>query len=418
MPSKPLRWVHSGNFQLGRPFRGVEEVPDHLQEPFIESPFRAVRQVFDTTLAVEADFLVLTGQLVDVQAAGPRGLMFLDEQFERLAKRNIPVYWSADLEKLTAGRFVSRWVPDHVHRFSADHLDTLVCERGSEALAQISGSSSGGEGPVSWGKFHRRSPDLFSVGVALGEVIPQSMSADQVDYLAVGGRSAQQTATNSSQIIHDPGRPQGGSPQETGPRGCTLVTVSGGKDTDLEFVSTDQVRWSQERITIDGDMDESQLEKHLVERASLLVKMSPDVDQLISWTLSGSGSLIFDSGQSDWTEKLLDRLRQQFGYTSRWAWSVSLDIEPSATLPAEWYDQDTILGDFLRLVRQYQADDALSLEGQEFFPKEMFSGSSVPHLGIDDEQKRQEVLWRVAKLGSQLLGQEERSDGNCEEAAL
>ena len=55
---------------------------------------------------------------------------------------------------------------------------------------------------------------------------------------------------------------------------------------------------------------------------------------------------------------------QRYGYRPPAAWSVSLEVELSETMPPEWYEQETIRGDFLRAVRQLQMnpDEPLALE--------------------------------------------------------
>ena len=50
MSTWPFRFIHASDFHLGRPLRGVTEVPDHLRELFLESPYTAARQVFEAAL--------------------------------------------------------------------------------------------------------------------------------------------------------------------------------------------------------------------------------------------------------------------------------------------------------------------------------------------------------------------------------
>ena len=74
---------------------GVAEVPEHLREPLLEAAYTAAGRVFDAVLAEEAEFLVLSGDILHPPQTGPRGPLFLCEQFARLAQRQIPVYWAS-----------------------------------------------------------------------------------------------------------------------------------------------------------------------------------------------------------------------------------------------------------------------------------------------------------------------------------
>ena len=81
MSSRPFRFVHASDFHLERLPSGLAEVPDHLRELFIESAYVAAEKVFETVLSEEAEFLVLSGDILDSRQTGPRGPLFLVEQF-------------------------------------------------------------------------------------------------------------------------------------------------------------------------------------------------------------------------------------------------------------------------------------------------------------------------------------------------
>ena len=89
MSHHPLRFVHAADFHLEQPPGGVSEVPDCLRELFIESVFWAAERVFETARAQQADFVLLSGDLLDPPRTGPRGPIFLAEQFEKLDKASM-----------------------------------------------------------------------------------------------------------------------------------------------------------------------------------------------------------------------------------------------------------------------------------------------------------------------------------------
>ncbi|MBA3481604.1 MAG: metallophosphoesterase, partial [Pirellulales bacterium] len=83
MSQPPLRFVHAGDLHLERPLWGVSEIPDHLREAFLEAPYFAAEQIFETALTEGADALLLSGDVVHLDRAGPRAIVFLSEQFRR-----------------------------------------------------------------------------------------------------------------------------------------------------------------------------------------------------------------------------------------------------------------------------------------------------------------------------------------------
>jgi DNA repair protein SbcD/Mre11 len=94
MSHPPLRFVHASDFHLERPLGGVAEIPEDLRELFLEAPYIAAEQVFQTALSEKADALLLSGDLLNCELAGTRAVVFLRDQFQRLADHDIPVYWA------------------------------------------------------------------------------------------------------------------------------------------------------------------------------------------------------------------------------------------------------------------------------------------------------------------------------------
>ena len=95
-----------------------------------------------------------------------------------------------------------------------------------------------------------------------------------------------------------------------------------------------------------------------------MIEAAPDRPLLIQWTLSGGGPLLGQLRSGTLSADLLAALRSEFGFAAPPRWSVGVEVEPADVLPADWYEQDTIRGDFLRGVRFYQmnADVPLGLE--------------------------------------------------------
>ena len=79
-------------------------------------------------------------------------------------------------------------------------------------------------------------------------------------------------------------------------------------------------------------------------------------------------------------------------------------------LPPEWYDQETILGDFLRFVRQYQIDRGLPIDLEPHLAERYLAGSVASAVDIADNPTRQRILRQVALLGLDLLSPESDSD--------
>jgi hypothetical protein len=86
---------------------------------------------------------------------------------------------------------------------------------------------------------------------------------------------------------------------------------------------------------------------------------------------------------------------------------VSLEVEPGAGLPAEWYEQETIRGDFLRAIRQFEVNAGEPLGLETYLSEAHLAGAMASAAAIADQTVRQAVLRDAAWLGADLLSGEE-----------
>jgi hypothetical protein len=401
--SEPLRLVHASDLHLELPVHGFSEVPDHLRELVIEAPYQAAERVFETVLAEDAHALVLAGDVLQVDRAGPPAIVLLLDQFARLADRGIQVYWaggSVDLPDLWP-RSVA--LPPNVHVFPIGRVETLELARAGETIARIQGTSCLDDGRLEARGFHRDVHGLFTVGVAYGTNDSPGHEGDRVHYMALGGRHAQQTVDEQPGIAHYCGTPQGRAPTETGPHGCTVVTVDETGRAKLRFVATDAVRWSEQALEVTATTRSEQLYERMVERLEKLGAQQPGVDHLVRWTVRGTGPLVNRLRPGGLADELLVDLRRKFGERPPVIWSASLECASPLSVPAEWYDQETCLGDFLREIREFELHDNLTLNLHEFLPEDLGGDALAAIARIDNDDERSAVLCRAAKLGVDLL---------------
>src|SRR5512145_1619306 len=94
MSHTPFRFLHASDFHLEQPLTGLADVPEHLRELILDAPYTSVAKVIETAMLDGVAFVVLSGDIVEPLLAGPRGLLFLIEQFEKLAAKEIEVFWA------------------------------------------------------------------------------------------------------------------------------------------------------------------------------------------------------------------------------------------------------------------------------------------------------------------------------------
>ncbi len=84
-------------------------------------------------------------------------------------------------------------------------------------------------------------------------------------------------------------------------------------------------------------------------------------------------------------------------------WSLGLDLDPSRGLPQDWYEEDTMLGDYLRTISRWQADPELALNVYAYLPASL-QDERLESLARVDAKSRNQVLREAAFIGVERLG--------------
>ena len=400
--TQPLRLLHASDLHLELPLYGLAEIPDHLRELLIEAPYHAAEQVFETALADDVDGVLLAGDVLHVDRAGPPAIVLLLDQFARLGERGIPIYWAGGIVDAPDSWPRSVSLPENVHVFPVGRVETFDLARAGEVIARVQGTSCRDNGEIEVGGFHRDVHGLFTIGVAHGTSDSAGHEGDRVHYMALGGRHQQQTVDEQPGIAHYCGTPQGRGPNETGPHGCTVVSVDDTQRAKTRFVATDAVRWLDQALEVTATTKSEQLHDRMVERLEKLQSQHPGIDLFVRWNIRGAGPLVNRLRPNSLADELLVDLRRKFGERSPVAWSTSITCDSPLSVPAEWYDQETCLGDFLRTVRDFELQET-SFDLQPFLPENVRDEFLEGIAHVDTAEARSALLCRASKLGVDLL---------------
>ncbi len=400
--TQPLRLVHASDLHLELPVYGLSEIPDHLRDLLLDAPYHAAEQVFETALAEDVDAVLLAGDVLNVDRAGPPAIVLLLDQFARLAERKIPIYWAGGAVDVPDFWPRSVTLPSNVHVFPVGHVESLDLARAGEPIARVQGTSCPEGGTVDARGFHRDVHGLFTIGVAYGTNDSAGHEGDRVHYMALGGRHLQQTVDEHPGIAHYSGSPQGRGPKETGPHGCTVVTVDETARAKTKFVATDAIRWIEQALEVTATTKQEQLHDRMVERLEKLQAQHPGVDLFVRWNIRGTGPLVNRLRPNSLADELLSDLRRKFGERSPVAWSASIHCDSALSVPAEWYDQETCLGDFLRVVREFELHET-PFDLRPFLPPNVRDEFLESIARLDNDEANKELLCRASKLGVDLL---------------
>jgi exonuclease SbcD len=413
-----FRFLHASDFHLERPPAGLAEMPDHLRDLLVEAPYRAAANVFQAAIESEVDFVVLAGDLVAPERSGPRGVLFLRDQFARLAEQNVGVYWAGgSVDRVAAWPAAVNW-PGNVHILSADESERIAVTRLGRTLCQIVGQSLPSTGAVDIARFDEALPDEnaghIAIALAYGDIDHAARQSDRIAYWALGGEHEPTLPQLTRPLIHHPGSPQGRSRDEPGPHGCTLVEVTEQGVISTMPIVTDAVRFVCERLSqlpTPGSPAQAtplaaELEHRLRERLRSLAEANPNVTLIVDFQLD------FAAPKATLAQlplpAIVGVLRGEFGYRSPPVWLDRVRLPAPLPLPEIWFQKESLLGDVLRVARHLQQSGE-PLELDSYLPDGERRGAFRDIVQAGGRAQEQAALHEAANLAVGLLAGEEAS---------
>lgn len=430
MTRETTRFIVASDFELHCPFRGLDAVPESWEAVARDAPRQAAERVFDWVLDQQVDFLVLAGNLLDPRHSSPAQIGFLQGQLERLAEREIPVYWAQGQADQADHWPPSVRFPENVHVFDAAHAEAVshFLDTGTVTLV---GKSYRAKDPFDPGSYRGETDSILTLGVLGAEpnrapVGRSAFSSLDFDLTLFGGsrqpgtvkigdagsrKSARIPSANAqAPLVHSPGSPQlrswepefwnqlgGKNELESAviPSGsCTLVEFTPGEQLRFRPLPTHAIRWVGCALPVNEATTESALLEQMLER--LLTLEAEGVRQLVNWRLDGPLSCHLRAG----LVPLLPRLRAEQAELER-VWSVSLAAGSPPSIPASWFQEESLLGDFLQASAADHDEVPLipSLAARHEAWAAALSGWLVDHGTAEQD----EVFHQVSSLGVELL---------------
>lgn len=396
-----LKFIHASDLHLDRPFQGVSNAPSPIRASLIDAAYNAAEKLFDRALSERVDFVLLSGDVADIDRCGPRGISFLVDQFQRLGEKNIHVYWAGgEADQL------ERWpamlsAPGNVHLFTSTLVEEVVHRRGGRIVATILGAGFDRR-QRRIAEFRAEESTAFTIGLCYGSLETEEIAKTGVKYWALGGNHIRRTFTRDHSVLVFPGAHQSCGPHEEGDHGATFVRVDEHGFIDTQAIPTDAVRWVEQRVRIGEGMSKEEVRARFEDLAFSLVADAEGQLLLVDWQVVAEGTMNGTLHCNGWLDEIKTWLRSEFGQSAHSLWTMSTRLQTPRSLPEEWFEEDTMLGDYLRSVREHQQDVTGKLNLAKFIDRELADDALVSAIQFDADRRR-EILRESAMMGVKLL---------------
>ena len=426
---RPLRFIHASDLHLDRTLEGVAECPAQWEQRMLDVSKRAAERLFQKCVEEEVDFLILSGNVLHANLAPPGIVLFLLEQFERLKKDKIAVYWAGGELDSPEDMPTAFPLPENVYRFPSNSIQEFYFQRteGQDTLsvAKLVGMSRNQRNKrIRSSEFPPEPGGLFTIAVANGEVEPETLSQRYIDYWAMGGNNRRLTFHGNPRkkgpdgkplpmetesrlhdrdkkdlppqpfIVHYPGATLARTPFDTGHYGATLVEVAlteSGQPLEepvLTHFSTSPIRWINDRVSLEATDDGGKLADELRHRIKNYREAQKKDDLFINWFIDAPpGPLAHHLRRGGLSNDLLSELRALYGQDEPMTWSVSISVLVPDQLPKPFYEQQTILGDFLRSVKHFQDNPQELIHLGGYIPRNWEHEESIKQLLLAEKVK-------------------------------
>ena len=330
-----MKFIHAADIHLDSPLAGLRARDDLPADLIRHSTRRAFSAMIDLAQAEDVAFVVIAGDLYDGDWKDFSTGLFFAEEMRRLNRPCFLLRGNHDAQSvITRGLKL----PDNVREFSSRTCQTLQLPDLGVALhghsfpnravpEDLSASYPAPlEGMLNIGVLHTSGDDPGEHAV-YAPCTAASLILKSDDYWALGHIHARRELSRRPWIVF-PGNLQGRNSGETGPKGCSLVTIEDRRIVAVEHRPVDVLRWAALEVDATG-LDVASLTGALADRVHAALDAAEDRPLLARLTLTGAtdlhGTLLGD------TERLAAECRNAAIEAGGRLWVEAVKIRTQAT---------------------------------------------------------------------------------------
>ncbi len=405
-----FQFLHAADVHLDSPLKGLEHYEEAPVDEIRGATRRALANLVRLAIDERVDFVLLAGDLYDGDWKDFKTGRFFVAQMARLRDAAIPVYLIAGNHDAASKITKALRLPENVHKFRHDRPETVRLDALDVAIHGQSYAKAATTDDLSSG-YPAALPGLFNIGLlhtsATGReghapyapCTVEGLRAKEYQYWALGHVHKREMLCDDPPILF-PGNLQGRHVRESGPKGCTLVSVDHDHRVRAEPRWVDVFRWETCRVDASGIETGDDLLDHVRERLEDLVDRADGRPMAVRVEIVGSTPVHgrVASQPLGW-ENEIRVLGQDVGSGGVWIEKVRL----RTSSPADREEAPSIDGpiaELVALIAEARSDDELLGRLSQpiaplldKLPQQLREGEGA--IGLNDSEVLREMLGQV-----------------------
>ena len=346
-----FRFIHCSDLHIDSPFKGLASQVPALTERLRESTFRAFYNIVKLAVEEKVDAVLIAGDIFDGTDRSLQAQLKFRRGLLELSEKGIPSFivhgnhdpsnsWSHTLD----------W-PESTTIFPGNRVARFPVTQDGKTLAWIYGISYP-QREVNENlalKFKKDQDQGFAVGLLHANVGQQpghdnyapcslqDLISSDFDYWALGHIHEFKVLRENNPCVVYSGNTQARHLNETGPKGCCLVTLNSGAPANIRFVPTDVVSYRSAKVDVSGTSSINEVLQALQSQVEELTKESSTHEGLVMRLVLTGRTTIHNELQIPGAAKALaEEVHALFEGHSPW---VLVDL---STQTAGTYDIDSL----------------------------------------------------------------------------
>jgi len=362
-----LKFLHAADIHLDSALHGLERYEGAPVEEIRGATRRAFDNLIELAIDEEVAFVLLAGDIYDGDWKDYNTGLYFMERLGRLRDADIRVFMVAGNHDAASQISKHLRLPDNVTLFSTKKPEKVILDDLSLAIHGQGFASRAVTDDLSLA-YPQGDPQLFNIGLLhtcldgkpghepYAPCTVDGLRSKGYQYWALGHVHKCEEVSEEPWIVF-PGNIQGRHIRETGPKGCTLVTVENGEVAEVEHRDLDVMRWSLCGLDVMGCETVDEIYEQVREGLQATLDAAEGRPVAVRLVLKGacSAHTRLHADREHWIQEYR-ALATGLGGAGVWLEKVSIKTRPSVSLD-QVLARDDALGGLLRAIRAMEMDD-------------------------------------------------------------